>query len=283
MKALCWNGKNTVAVEEVPDPRIEHPRDAIIKITSTAICGSDLHLYDGLVQTLKYGDILGHEPMGEVVEVGPEVGNLQVGDRVVVPFTISCGQCLFCKQTLFSLCDESNPNRELAEKVYGSSPAGLFGFSHMYGGFAGGQAQYLRVPFADVGPIVIPEHLPDEKVLFLSDIFPTGWMAAENCDIQPGDIVAIWGGGPVGRHAQAHFDPVVNHAGIRPVRFHADGVNAGMRAVAFGHAFQLVEKIGFMAVSVFFVVLKIDGFRAAFARHFQTLFDVVNDNNAPCA
>jgi threonine dehydrogenase-like Zn-dependent dehydrogenase len=201
MKALCWNGKHQVAVQEVPDPKIEHPRDAIIRITSTAICGSDLHLYDGLVQTMKKGDVLGHEPMGEVIEVGPEVGNLKVGDRVVVPFTISCGDCLFCKQTLYSLCDNSNPNAEITEKIYGSAPAGLFGFSHMYGGYAGGQAQYLRVPFADVGPIKIPEGLPDEQVLFLSDIFPTGYMAAENCNIQPGDIVAIWGAGPVGQFA----------------------------------------------------------------------------------
>lgn len=201
MKALRWNGKHEVAVEEVPDPKIEHPRDAIIRITSTAICGSDLHLYDGLVQTMERGDVLGHEPMGEVVAVGPEVSNLKIGDRVVVPFTISCGQCLFCKRGLFSLCDTSNPNREMAEKLYGASPAGLFGFSHMYGGFAGGQAQFLRVPFADVGPIKIPEHLPDEKALFLSDIFPTGYMAAENCSIEPGDIIAIWGAGPVGQFA----------------------------------------------------------------------------------
>ena len=201
MKAVVFNGKNSVEVQNVPDPQILHPRDAILKITSTAICGSDLHLYDGMVPTLKYGDILGHEPMGEVIEVGPEVTNLKVGDRAVVPFTISCGSCLFCKQTLFSLCDESNPNRELPEKLYGASPAGLFGFSHMYGGYAGGQAQYLRVPFADVGPVVIPDGLPDEKVLFLSDIFPTAWMAVENCNVQPGDIVAIWGGGPVGQFA----------------------------------------------------------------------------------
>jgi threonine dehydrogenase-like Zn-dependent dehydrogenase len=197
MKALCWNGKHQIAVQEVPDPRIEHPRDAIIRITSTAICGSDLHLYDGLVQTMQKGDVLGHEPMGEVIEVGPAVTNLKVGDRVVVPFTISCGDCLFCKQTLYSLCDNSNPNREITEKVYGSAPAGLFGYSHMFGGYAGGQAQYLRVPFADVGPIKIPENLRDEQVLFLSDIFPTGYMAAENCNIQPGDIVAVWGAGPV--------------------------------------------------------------------------------------
>lgn len=201
MKALRWNGKHNVAIEEVPDPTIEHPRDAVVKVTSTAICGSDLHLYDGLVQTLEYGDILGHEPMGEVIALGSEVSNLQIGDRVVVPFVIACGHCLFCKSSKFSLCDDSNPNAEITEKLYGAAPAGLFGFSHMYGGFAGGQAEYLRVPFADVGPIKIPEHLSDEKVLFLSDIFPTGYMAAENCDIQPGDTVAIWGGGPVGQMA----------------------------------------------------------------------------------
>lgn len=201
MKALCWNGKHQVSVEEVPDPKIEHPRDAIIRVTTTCICGSDLHLYDGLVQTMERGDVLGHEPMGEVVEVGPEVTNLKVGDRVVVPFTISCGECFFCKKQLFAACDNSNPNREMLDKLYGYGAAGLFGYSHMYGGYAGGQAQYLRVPFADVGPIKIPEHLPDEKVVFLSDIFPTGYMAAENCNIEPGDTIAIWGAGPVGQMA----------------------------------------------------------------------------------
>lgn len=198
MKALCWNGKHLVSVEEVPDPTIEHPRDAIIRVTSTCICGSDLHLYDGLVQTMQRGDILGHEPMGEVVEVGSEVKNLQVGDRVVVPFVIACGECLYCQKGLYSCCDVSNRNKEIAEKVYGFSSAGFFGYSHMFGGFAGGQAEYLRVPFADVGPIKIPAHLPDEKVVFLSDILPTGYMAAENCNIQGGDVVAIWGAGPVG-------------------------------------------------------------------------------------
>lgn len=201
MRALTFQGKNHVSVENVPDPKIEHPRDAIIKVTSTCICGSDLHLYDGFVPSLMRGDVLGHEPMGEVIELGPEVTNLKIGDRVVVPFTISCGECLFCRQQLYSCCDETNPNHEMAEKAYGYSSAGLFGFSHMFGGYAGGQAQYLRVPFADVGPIVIPNELPDEKVVFLSDILPTGWMAAENCQIQPGDIVAIWGAGPVGQMA----------------------------------------------------------------------------------
>nr|MDQ2730439.1 glutathione-dependent formaldehyde dehydrogenase [Armatimonadota bacterium] len=173
----------------------------VVKITSTAICGSDLHLYDGLIQTMERGDILGHEFMGEVVELGSEVHNLKIGDRVAVPFTISCGSCLFCKKELYSLCDNSNPNHEIPEKLYGASPAGLFGYSHMLGGYAGGQAQYARVPFADVGPIKIPEQLKDEQALFLTDIFPTGYMAAENCSIEPGDTVAIWGAGPVGQFA----------------------------------------------------------------------------------
>jgi threonine dehydrogenase-like Zn-dependent dehydrogenase len=201
MKALCWYGKTDVRVEDVPDPKILNPRDAIIKITSTAICGSDLHLYDGYIPTMQKGDILGHEPMGEVVEVGPGNKKLKVGDRVVVPFTISCGQCFFCQKELWSLCDNSNPNAWMAEKLYGFSPSGLFGYSHMMGGYAGGQAEYLRVPFADVGPVRIPEGIADEQVLFLSDIFPTGYMAAENCDIQPGDTVAVWGCGPVGQFA----------------------------------------------------------------------------------
>jgi threonine dehydrogenase-like Zn-dependent dehydrogenase len=200
MRAVCWNGKNDVRVETVPDPEILNPRDAIVKITATAICGSDLHLYNGVIPTLQAGDILGHEFMGEVIEVGHENG-LKPGDRVVVPFTISCGNCFFCRKTLFSLCDNSNPNALLAEKAYGQSGAGLFGFSHMYGGYAGGQAEYVRVPFADVGPIKVPESVTDEQVLFLSDIFPTGYMAAENCNIQPDDIVAIWGCGPVGQFA----------------------------------------------------------------------------------
>jgi threonine dehydrogenase-like Zn-dependent dehydrogenase len=201
MRAVCWYGKNTVAVETVPDPKILNPRDAIIKITSTAICGSDLHLYDGYIPTMKKGDILGHEPMGEIVEVGNEVKRVKKGDRVVVPFTISCGQCFFCQHNQWSLCDNTNPNAWMVEKVYGQAPAGLFGYSHMTGGYAGGQAEYLRVPFADVGALKIPDGLPDDKVLFLSDVFPTGYMAAENCDIEPGDIVAVWGCGPVGQFA----------------------------------------------------------------------------------
>jgi threonine dehydrogenase-like Zn-dependent dehydrogenase len=199
MKALCWYGTSDVRVETVPDPKILSARDAIIKIRSTAICGSDLHLFDGFMPTMERGDVLGHEPMGEVVEVGREVGNLRVGDRVVVPFTISCGDCFFCKKQLFSLCDTSNPNAEIARKAMGHSPAGLLGYSHMLGGFPGGQAEYLRVPFADVGPLKIPDGMPDEQVLFLSDIFPTGYMAAENAEIEEGDTVAVWGCGPVGQ------------------------------------------------------------------------------------
>jgi threonine dehydrogenase-like Zn-dependent dehydrogenase len=201
MKALCWNGTNDVRVENVPDPKIEDSRDAIIKITSTAICGSDLHLLDGYMPTMEKGDVLGHEPMGEVVEVGNGVKNLKVGDRVVVPFVIACGECFFCQKKLYSCCDKSNPNAEIAREAMGQSPAGLFGFSHMLGGFAGGQAEYLRVPFADVGPFKIPNGIEDEKVLFLSDIFPTGYMAAENCQIEGGDTVAVWGAGPVGQFA----------------------------------------------------------------------------------
>ncbi len=201
MKALCWLGTNRVAVEEVPDPRILNPRDAIIKITTTAICGSDLHLLDGFIPRMERGDILGHEFMGEVVEKGPEVKNLAVGDRVVVPFTISCGRCFFCQKQLWSLCDNSNPDRRMAETLYGYTGSGLFGYSHVYGGYAGGQAQYARVPFADVGPLKVPDHLNDEQVLFLSDILPTGYMAAENCQIERGDTVAVFGCGPVGQFA----------------------------------------------------------------------------------
>lgn len=201
MKALCWHGKGDVRVDTVADPQIQHPRDAIIKITASGICGSDLHILNGFVPTMEAGDVLGHEPMGIVVEVGSEVATLRPGDRVVVPFTISCGRCFFCERTLYSLCDESNPNAELARKQMGHSPAGLLGFSHLLGGFSGGQAEYLRVPFADVGPIKIESDLPDDMVVFLSDIFPTGYMAAENAEIEPGDTVAVWGCGPVGQFA----------------------------------------------------------------------------------
>ena len=201
MRALCWHGKEDIRVDTVPDPRIQDPRDIIVKISSTAICGSDLHLYGGFVPSMEEGDIVGHEPMGEVVEVGRDVKTLRRGDRVVVPFTISCGTCFFCRKQMFSLCDTSNPNADAAREVMSQSPAGLLGYSHLLGGFPGGQAEYLRVPFADVGPVKIPPGLRDEQVLFLSDIFPTGYMAAENAEIEPGETVAVWGCGPVGQFA----------------------------------------------------------------------------------
>jgi threonine dehydrogenase-like Zn-dependent dehydrogenase len=203
MKAVCWMGTEKISVENVPDPKILNPRDAIVRITSTCICGSDLHLYDGYIPTMEQGDILGHEFMGEVVEVGPAIKpeKLKVGDRVVVPFTIACGRCFFCERQLWSCCDNSNPNYWIAEKMMGYSPSGLFGYSHMMGGYAGGQAQYARVPFADVGPLKLPEGIPDEKLVFLSDIFPTGYFGAENADIKHGDTVAVWGCGPVGQFA----------------------------------------------------------------------------------
>lgn len=203
MRATCWHGSRNIQVDDVPDPTILNPRDAIVRITSTAICGSDLHIYNGFIPTMKRGDVLGHEFMGEVMEVGKGVKNLSVGDRVVVPFPIACGHCSQCEREMYSLCENSNPNAWMAEKMYGYSPCGIFGYSHMLGGYAGGQAEFARVPFADVGPLKVPAHLSDEQVLFLSDIFPTGYMAAEVCNIQPGDIVAVWGCGPVGQFAIA--------------------------------------------------------------------------------
>ncbi len=201
MRALTWHGERDVRVEDVPRPEIRNPNDAIVEITATAICGSDLHLYNDNMPGMREGDVLGHEPMGEVVETGSKVDTLEEGDRVVVPFPISCGSCWFCRNDLYSLCDNSNPNAELARKAMGHSPAGLFGYSHVLGGYAGGQAEFLRVPYADVGPIKIESDLSDEQVLFLSDIFPTGYMAAENADIEEGDVVAVWGCGPVGQFA----------------------------------------------------------------------------------
>jgi threonine dehydrogenase-like Zn-dependent dehydrogenase len=201
MKAVCWEGTNDIRVERVPDPSILNPRDAIVRVTSTAICGSDLHLMDGFIPTMQAGDILGHEFMGEVVDIGHGVTTLKQGDRVVVPFPIACGHCYFCTHDLWSCCDNSNPNAAIAEKLYGFSAAGLFGYSHMMGGYAGGQAQYARVPYADVGPFKVPAHLSDEEVLFMTDIFPTGYMAAENCSIEAGDVIAVWGCGPVGQFA----------------------------------------------------------------------------------
>ena len=201
MKALTWHGTSDIRCDTVDDPKIEHPRDAIIKVTACAICGSDLHIFNGVMPGMESGDILGHETMGEVVELGSGNSNLKIGDKVVVPFTISCGECFFCRKGFFSACERSNPDRAKAEQLWGHSPAGLFGYTHLLGGYSGGQAEYLRVPFADVGPIKVPDGLSDEQVLFLSDIFPTGYMAAEFCDIHPGDTIAIWGCGPVGQMA----------------------------------------------------------------------------------
>ena len=201
MRANCWHGQRKVRVDDVPDPKILNSQDAIVRITSTAICGSDLHLYNGFIPAMEPGDILGHEFMGEVVEVGREVKKLKVGDRVVVPFPIACGRCFSCERQMYSVCENSNPNAWMAEKMFGHSPAGIFGYSHLTGGYAGGQAEYARVPFADVGPIKVPNGLNDNQVLFLSDIFPTGYMGAEMCDIQRGDTIAVWGCGPVGQFA----------------------------------------------------------------------------------
>jgi threonine dehydrogenase-like Zn-dependent dehydrogenase len=203
MKATCWMGKKNVQVLDVPDPQILNDHDCIVKVTTTAICGSDLHLYNGFMPAMEKGDIVGHEFMGEVVEIGSAVKNVKVGDRVVVPFPIACGKCLQCQRGLFATCENSNPNAYLAEKMWGHSPAGLFGYSHILGGYAGGQAEYVRVPFADVGPLKVPDGVTDEQAVMLADIFPTGYMGAEMCDIQPGDVVAVWGAGPVGQFAIA--------------------------------------------------------------------------------
>jgi threonine dehydrogenase-like Zn-dependent dehydrogenase len=202
MRAVTWQGTRKLSVDTVPDPEIVQQSDVVVKISATAICGSDLHLYDHYIATMKKGDILGHEFMGEVVEAGRDVRKLKVGDRVVVPFPISCGKCWYCKQGLFGACDNSNPNAEMVEALFGArGGAGIFGYSHMYGGYSGGQAEYARVPYADVGPIKVPEGVSDEQVLFLSDILPTGWQAAKRGEIEPGDVVAVWGCGPVGYFA----------------------------------------------------------------------------------
>ena len=201
MRALCWHGKNDIRYETVPDPKIEHPRDVIVKMSCCAICGSDLHLFDGFMPGMKSGDIMGHEFMGEVVEVGSQNKKLKVGDRVVVPFTITCGECDQCRRGNFSVCERSNRNKDLADKVFGHTTAGLFGYTHLTGGYPGGQAEYVRVPLADSAPVKIPDGLTDEQVLFLGDIFPTGWQAVVQCDVQPTDTVAIWGAGPVGQMA----------------------------------------------------------------------------------
>ncbi|WFE99132.1 zinc-dependent alcohol dehydrogenase [Micromonospora sp. WMMD964] len=203
MKATAWMGTDSVKVIDVPDPTIMNARDAIVRITTTAICGSDLHLYHGYIPAMRKGDILGHEFMGEVVEVGPQVRNLTVGDRVVVPFPIACGHCSSCQRGLYSVCENSNPNAGIAEKIMGHSPAGIFGYSHLLGGYAGGQAEYARVPFADVGPLKVPDEVADDQAVMLADVFPTGYMGAEMCDIKPGQVIAVWGAGPVGLFAAA--------------------------------------------------------------------------------
>jgi threonine dehydrogenase-like Zn-dependent dehydrogenase len=201
VKVLVWHGKSDMRCETVPDPKIEHPRDAVIKVSACAICGSDLHIYNGVIPEMQSGDVIGHETMGEVIEVGSGNTKLKKGDRVVVPFTIACGECIFCRNGYFSGCERTNPDRDKATRLWGNSPAGLFGYSHLLGGYAGGQAEYLRVPYADVGPLKVPEGLTDEQVLFLSDIFPTGYMGAEFCDIKGGETIAVWGCGPVGQFA----------------------------------------------------------------------------------
>ncbi|MET7818715.1 glutathione-dependent formaldehyde dehydrogenase [Micromonospora zamorensis] len=203
MKATAWMGTDSVKVIDVPDPKIMNARDAIVRITTTAICGSDLHLYHGYIPAMRKGDILGHEFMGEVVEVGPEVRNLKPGDRVVVPFPIACGHCSSCQRGLYSVCENSNPNAGIAEKIMGHSPAGIFGYSHLLGGYAGGQAEYARVPFADIGPLKVPDEVSDDQAVMLADVFPTGYMGAEMCDIKPGQVIAVWGSGPVGLFAAA--------------------------------------------------------------------------------
>ncbi|MEU8389461.1 zinc-dependent alcohol dehydrogenase [Micromonospora sp. NPDC048843] len=203
MKATAWMGADSVKVIDVPDPKIMNARDAIVRISTTAICGSDLHLYHGYIPAMRKGDILGHEFMGEVVEVGPQVRNLAPGDRVVVPFPIACGHCSSCQRGLYSVCENSNPNAGIAEKIMGHSPAGIFGYSHLLGGYAGGQAEYARVPFADVGPVKVPDEISDDQAVMLADVFPTGYMGAEMCDIKPGQVIAVWGAGPVGLLAAA--------------------------------------------------------------------------------
>ncbi|MDP5278541.1 zinc-dependent alcohol dehydrogenase [Sphingomonas sp. DG1-23] len=236
MRALTWHGKHDVRMETVPDPELLNPRDAIIKITSTAICGSDLHLYDAYIPTLQKGDILGHEFMGEVVDVGPK-STLKKGQRVVVPFTISCGSCFHCSKQQFSACDNGNPaeNQDLGMELYGEPMSGLFGYTHLTGGYPGGQAEYVRVPFSDVGPIVIPDGMPDDDVLFLSDILPTGWMAAENAQIEPGDTVAVWGCGPVGLFAvQSAFKM---------------GAHRVIAIDHFPHRLELAKKFGALTVN----------------------------------
>ncbi|MFW6324129.1 MAG: zinc-dependent alcohol dehydrogenase [Desulfovibrionales bacterium] len=247
MKAVCWFGTKDVRVQDVPEPGIISPHDAIVRVSLSAICGSDLHLYDGYIPSMKKGDILGHEFMGEVVEVGNAVENLKPGDRVVVAFPIACGKCFFCKRELWSLCDNSNPNAWMAEKMYGFSGAGIFGYSHLLGGYAGGQAEYVRVPFADVGALKVTDGVSDEKALFLSDILPTGYMAAENCGIQPGDSVAVWGCGPVGQFAMKSAmllgaEQVIGIDRI-PARLRLAEIFSGAKTVNYEETDDVVEEL----------------------------------------
>ncbi len=247
MKAVCWYGTKDVRVETVPDPQILNPKDAIVKVTLTAICGSDLHLYDGYIPTMQKGDILGHEFMGEVVEIGTDVKKLQKGDRVVVPFPIACGNCYFCAREEYALCDNSNPKPWITEKGYGYATAGIFGYSHMMGGYAGGQAEYVRVPFADVGPIKVPDHLSDEQVLFLTDIFPTGYQAADYCNIQGGDTVVVFGCGPVGQFSikSAYLLGAERVIAVDrvPERLEMARAQSGAEVLNFDEEAQLIEQI----------------------------------------
>ncbi len=252
MKAVCWHGKEDVRVDTVPDPTILNPQDCIVRVTLTAICGSDLHLYDGYIPTMESGDILGHEFMGEVVEVGSEVRKLKKGDRVVIPFPIACGTCPQCNKGRVSLCDNSNPNAAIAETAYGYSPAGLFGYSHMLGGYAGGQAQYVRVPYADVGPFKVPDSLTDEQVLFLTDIFPTGYQAADNCGIREGDVVAVWGCGPVGLFTQIS----ARMMGARVI-----GIDRFPERLAMAQRFAGSETLDYSQVDVFEALKEMTGGR----------------------
>ncbi len=266
MKAICWFGKEDIRVEDVPDPEILNPRDAIVQVSRTAICGSDLHLYDGYIPTMERGDILGHEFVGTIVEVGQEVQNLSAGDRVVVPFPIACGRCHYCGDQSHALCDNSNPNAWMAEQAFGYSPAGIFGYSHLYGGYAGGQAEYVRVPFADVGPTIIPDGVTDEQALMLADVFPTGYQAADVAGFEPGSVVAVWGCGPVGLfaiksayllgahrviaidHLPERLDKARSQAGAEVLNFEEDPILDALRELTGGRGPDVcIEAVGMEA------------------------------------
>jgi threonine dehydrogenase-like Zn-dependent dehydrogenase len=268
MRATVWAGRNKVEVRDVPEPRIIDPQDAIVRITSTAVCGSDLHLYDGYIPTVMPGDVLGHEFMGEVVEVGPAVRDTKVGDRVVIPFPIACGSCWSCRQGFFAACENTNPNAWMAEKLWGHSPGGIYGYSHLTGGYPGGQAEYARVPFADVNPLRVPDGLSDEQVLFLSDILPTGYMGAEMCDIKPGETVAVWGAGPVGQFAivsarllgaerviaidrfDARLSMAARHGGAETIHYEQQDVLETLREMTGGRGpDKVIDAVGMEAQS----------------------------------